>query len=114
MNDPKNLPPHPLDFFGQWFLLEIAESANPPEVLSTGPEWGEFEMPAKDGWRVTFFYDGELDYIDHFISPDGARLEVWPDDCPEREQWHQHWPPIMNWRGVGDLARLREVYGDMP
>lgn len=109
------LPYHPLDRYGQWFLLEIAESANPPEILPSGPEWGDVPMDASDGWKVVFFYDGELDYIDHFISPNGERLDVWlDDDHPEREKcdaaWGGQWPPIMNWRGVGDLARLRACY----
>jgi len=114
MSTEGKVPPHPLDVFGQWLLLEIAESANPPEVLPTGPDYLDVEMEAKDGWKVTFFYDGELDYIDHFVTPDGQRLDVWlNDDHPFRENaaWENGWPPIMNWRGVGDLARLREVYG---
>ena len=97
--------PHPLDQYDQWKLLEIAESANPPdEQPGDSDNWcGDVEMPAKDGWKVVFFYDcGELDYIDSFVMPDGTRLEVWGLGY-QGEQW----PPVMNWRGVGDLERLR-------
>lgn len=98
--------PHPLDKYDQWRLLEIAESANPPETKPSDSEnWcGDVELPAKDEWKVVFFYDcGELDYIDHFETPDGEKLEVWLGAEYQSEQW----PPVMNWRGVGDLARLR-------
>lgn len=96
--------PHPLDKYNQWRLLEIAESANPPDEQPDGPNWcGEVELPATDGWKVVFFYDcGELDYIDSFVMPDGTRLEVFGDDY-QSEQW----PPVMNWRVMGDLERLR-------
>ena len=94
--------PHPLDQYDQWRLLEIAESANPPDE---NHEWySDQTMPAKDGWQVCFFYDcGSLDYIDHFITPDGEKLDVWLGEQYQSEQW----PPVMNWRGVGDLERLR-------
>lgn len=38
-----------------------------------------------------------------FETPDGEKLEVWLGAEYQSEQW----PPVMNWRGVGDLARLR-------
>lgn len=90
----------------QWHLLEIAESANPPDMQpDDSDDWcGDVEFAAKDGWKVVFFYDcGELDYIDHFITPNGEKLEVWADGGYQGDQW----PPVMNWRGVGDLARLQ-------
>lgn len=102
----QNWEPHPLDKYGQWRLLEIAESANPPETQPGDSEYwcGDAEMQAKDGWKVIFFYDcGELDYIDAFVMPDGTRLEVFADGY-QSEQW----PPVMNWRSVGDLARWRK------
>ena len=103
---PQWWAPHPLDKYDQWRLLRIAESAKPPETQpDDSDDWcGEVEMPAKDGWKVVFFYDcGELDYIDHFITPDGTRLEVWPGGEYQSEQL----PPVMIWRSVGDLERLR-------
>lgn len=99
--------PHPLDKWGQVFLMEIAHSAAPPDNQpGDSPSWcSEVLMPARDGWQVCFFYDcGELDYIDHFITPAGERLDVWPD-VYESEQS----PPVMNWRGTMDTERLSEV-----
>ena len=59
-------------------------------------------MPAQEGWQVGFFYDfGELDLIDHFIAPDGERLEVWP-----RGYLSEQLPPVMCWRGMDDTDRL--------
>lgn len=97
--------PHPLDPYDQWRLLEIAESAHPPEnqPADSGNWCGTIELPAKDGWKVVFFYDcGELDYIDSFVMPDGKRLNVFGHDYHSEQ-----WPPVMTWRGMGDLERLR-------
>ena len=92
--------PHPLDKYDQWKLLEIAESANPPKINDAW--FCNIELPAKDGWKVVFFYDaGKLDYIESFVMPDGTRLEVWVDDYQS-----EHWPPVMNWCKVGDLKRI--------
>lgn len=102
------MPAHPLDSYGQWFLLEIAESANPPEsVSSDSDEWcSDVVLEARDGWKVVFFYDCEtLDYIDSFITPEGKVLEVWKD-IPDSEIW----PPLLCWRSVGDLARLKQHF----
>jgi len=99
--------PHPLDKYDQWRLLEIAESANPPNNQSSdSDDWcGDVEFIAKDGWKVIFFYDcGELDYIDSFVTPEGMRLEVFVNGY-QSEQW----PPVMNWRSVGDLTRLKAL-----
>lgn len=99
--------PHPLDNWGQMFLLEIASSANPPDTQpGDSPDWcGDVTLSARDGWQVCFFYDcGELDYIDHFITPTGERLDVWPDGY-QGDQW----PPVMCWRGVSDTERFRPV-----
>jgi len=94
-------PAHPLDEYDQWKLLEIAESANPPNANF---EWyGDVKLPAKDGWKVTFYYDcGELDYIDSFVTPDGVTLNVFGPDVVVGLEW----PPLMIWREVGDLKRL--------
>jgi len=92
--------PHPLDAWGQHNLLDIAHSASPPDE---NPDWwGEVTLPARDGWQACFFYDcGELDYIDHFISPDGQRLYVFPDGYQSDQS-----PPVMLWRGCSDTQRL--------
>lgn len=84
-------------------LLEIAESTN---ALKTIPpdskDWcSDVAFPAKDGWTVVLFYDcGELDYIDHFISPSGEKISFW--DWPDSEEKNI----LMGWTCVGDLERL--------
>lgn len=96
---------HPLDKWGQMFLLNIAHSSAPPdEQPGDSPNWcGEMTLPARDGWLVCVFYDcGQLDYIDHFVTPTGEKLEVWPNDY-QGEQW----APVMIWRGTSDTERLR-------
>lgn len=101
MNTEQYWSPHPLDCYGQNFLIQVAHSANPPDVCED--LFGEIEMQAQDGWRVCFFYDmGELDYIDYFINPKGERLDVWHDDYQSEQS-----PPIMAWRGCSDTLRLR-------
>ena len=90
-----------------WHLLEIAESANPPETQpSNSPNWcGEVLFYAKESWCVVFFYDcGELDYIDHFVRPDGAILDVWPDGGVDQSEWQGI---VGSWRSCGDLARMK-------
>jgi len=93
--------PHPLDLYDQWELLEIAESTCAPKQNNAW--YGDVEILAKDGWRVVFYYDcGELDYIDCFIMPDGTILDVWPNGYESEQS-----PPVMAWRGEGDIDRLR-------
>ena len=95
--------PHPLDKYGQMFLLDIADGADPP---SSNPDWwGDVILPSRDGWKVCFFYDcGELDHIHNFVAPTGEILDVWPD-----EYRSDGWPPIMEWGGPNytDSYRLR-------
>jgi hypothetical protein len=96
---------HPLDKWGQMFLLDIAHSAAPPKTQPCdSPDWcGDVTLPALDGWKVCFFYDcGELDYIDHFVTPEGEKLEVWPNDYQSEQS-----PPVMNWRDTSDTERFR-------
>lgn len=97
---------HPLDSWGQMFLLEIAHSAEP---LDEKPgAMGDVVLLAKDGWEVCFAYDGgALDYIDHFITPDDKKLEVFPKGYISEE-----WPPIMNWRRTSDTERFRKLLQD--
>ncbi|MES2685504.1 MAG: hypothetical protein V4706_01715 [Pseudomonadota bacterium] len=97
--------PHPLDKWGQIFLLEIASSAAPPNTQpSDSTNWcGDVTLPGRAGWKVCFFYDcGDLDYIDHFVTPDGEKLEVFVEGY-DSEQW----PPVMLWGGISDTERLR-------
>ena len=75
-------------------LIEIAESANAPYELDAGT-FEHREFLARDGWRVVIFYDdGDLDYIEHFIAPDGTIVDFWkwPDDLPGRDM-------LVGWRG---------------
>jgi len=87
--------------------LEIAEKANPPEILpSDSPYWCS-DMPIKteEGWTVYFFYDcEELDYISHFVKPDGTEIDFWDWEESEAKEI------LICWRGVGDLDRLRGIY----
>jgi hypothetical protein len=60
---------------------------------------------AKESWCVVFFYDcGELDYIDHFVRPDGAILDVWPDGGVDQSECQGI---VGSWRSCGDLARMK-------
>ena len=51
----------------------------PDEGLGDGT-FGDVEYQTSNGWRVVVFNDcGSWDYIDHFVAPDGTRIEVWPE-----------------------------------
>lgn len=93
-------------------LIRIAHAANPVE--NQGDNWVfDVVLPSTDGWHVGFFYDcGELDYIDHFVSPEGDRIEVWEGDprfefpdAPNEFPFH----PLRCWRGCNDTERLLEA-----
>lgn len=90
-------------------LLELVERAAPPGKQAKG-EWDSHVVIEIDGWQIELFYDcGELDYIDHFITPEGERLNVWPDHqsvTRDMADWQQI---VASWREVGDLQRLREL-----
>ena len=92
-----------------WELLEIAESTNAPEYLPEDSSdcWSDVTFEAKNGWKVVIFYDGtELDYIDHFIKPDGKIINFW--DWPDEPDYYNSDKHIlMCWRNVGDLERLK-------
>ncbi len=82
------------------FLLSLADEINPPAKIDDAA-FGNREFICSNGWRVTFFYDGgDLDYIDHFASPDGRVIDFWdwPDDLPERDV-------LINWRPAGMNCR---------
>jgi hypothetical protein len=84
------------------FLMGIAESTNAPE--HDGKYYHEdVTFEAKDGWKCVMFYDGdELDYIAHFITPDGEIIDFWEwEDSPEKDT-------LTCWRSIGDIERLRK------
>ena len=83
------------------FLLDLAESVSPPDEMPN--EFGDVEFEARDGWKVSIFYDCcELDYIAHFTRPDDTVIDFWdwPYGTPGRGL-------LIAWRGVGDYDRLR-------
>ena len=101
-----------------WDLLEIAESTNAPyEQAADSPNWcGDVLFDAKDGWKVSIFYDcGGLDYIESFINPKGIVIDFWewPGDCHDHEadDFNNAKNILINWRGIGDLKRLKELEG---
>lgn len=90
-------------------LIRIAHSANPPDCCEPG-ECGNLTFPAMDGWQVVFFYDvGDLDHIDHFITPSGETIGLWGDDIPaeldDREE-DQCFGTLHCWRDHEDTDRL--------
>ena len=99
--------PHPLDAWDQAHLLELAHAAvESGNQQLLGVDFGNVELRAPNGWTVVVFMDGgELDYIDQFVTPSGAKLDVWPNNY-QSEQW----PPVMCWRGPDDTARLRALW----
>lgn len=91
------------------FLMDLVERANIPKEQPEGTEgiWTteEFPVTAKreyaDGeireeiWKVVVFYDvGELDYIEHFVDPEGRVLDWWA--FPWHSEEHQR---LLAWRG---------------
>lgn len=58
-------------------LLKIADSTDAPDHSDrfSGPT----EFAAIDGWTVYLHYrgNGDLNYIDRFVDPDGADLDFW-------------------------------------
>lgn len=85
-------------------LLDIADSTNAPD--ENGEWYCEQMLDARDGWRVSIFYDcGELDYIDHFIAPDGEVISPWDwpaQACGPDDEYDETLPSnrMMAWRGV--------------
>jgi hypothetical protein len=51
-------------------------------------EHGNVRIAVRDGWWVVVFYDcGELDYIDHFVAPDGSVVDFWEwPDSDDRQR----------------------------
>jgi hypothetical protein len=92
-------------------LLAIARSAQPPPFLENNDS-DTIELPARDGWRVRFFYDvGDFDYIEEFVSPRGDIIDFWdwPEETPGREKligcgWRRIMQPFE--QAVTDLVDL--------
>ncbi len=83
-------------------LLDIAHSTGAPHPHPK-IDFGEVTFPAREGWQVVIFYDlFDLDYIDRFIAPDGAVIELWNNPAAT-----PHLDPLRAWRGLDDTARLR-------
>lgn len=75
------------------FLLDIANTADCPRI-NREHDFGDQPFPAKDGWTVVIFYDaGDLDYIAHFLTPDGEEIDFWK--WPESEDRDR----LIAWRG---------------
>ena len=73
------------------FLIEIAENAKIPRTFDTLFPWQSYS--STDGWLVVVFFDaGDLDYIDHFIAPDGTKINVWGADEPPEDPALRDWP----------------------
>lgn len=90
-------------------LMRIAYAANPPEEMDDA--FTDVEFASTDGWKVWIFYDcGELDYIDHFVSPSGEKVELWGDEIDPRVDdriiEEGIFATIQNWRSVTDTERL--------
>lgn len=68
------------------FLIDLANSTAFPDVSDDGAPWKTY--PSKDGWQVCYFYDADyIDYIQHFIAPNGDVIDFWEwPDSPERDQ----------------------------
>ncbi|RDJ20876.1 hypothetical protein DWF00_28465 [Bosea caraganae] len=74
-------------------LSEVATSAAPP------PKHGNYAhfviLPARDGWKVCFFYDGRGDfgYIERFLSPNGELIEPWTLPETDARSGMRLWSP---------------------
>ena len=59
------------------FLLSLLEGVDIPDGIDQG-DCGTREFDLTHGWKVSIFYDcGDLDYIDHFISPSVKIVDFW-------------------------------------
>lgn len=78
-------------------LLTMADAANVPQE-NPAPHWqSHLDFQLADGWKMSIFYDaGELDYINHFVSPSGEVVDFW------------EWPDLV---GVGQDADKNALIG---
>lgn len=94
-------------------LLAMADAANVPSD-NPDPNWrSDIDFDLADGWKMSIFYDvGDLDYINHFVAPDGEVVDFWdwPDltDLTDTEDtWNWADPDkrmLMGWRGTRVFA----------
>lgn len=67
-------------------LLERIQAATLPEHR----DWDLILIDVGGGWKASLYYDGGpgLDYIDHFVRPDGREVDFWdwPETSNERER----------------------------
>jgi len=74
------------------FLFGLLEGVDIPDDIGAG-EFEDRTFEIRDGWKVVIFYDcGELDYIDHFETPDGTEVDFW--EWPESADRTR----LINWR----------------
>lgn len=80
-------------------LIAMADASGIPDSSPPDADWMwtdvDFDLP--DGWKMTVFYDGgDVDYIDHFVAPDGTVIDFWewPDESIDEPT-------------AGDLLKLR-------
>lgn len=59
------------------FLLSLLDGVDIPDGIDPG-DGGSQEFDIAHGWKVSMFYDcGDLDYIEHFVSPSGKIVDFW-------------------------------------
>ena len=75
------------------FFLSLLDGVDIPDGIDQG-DWGTRDFALPHGWKVSVFYDcGDLDYIDHFVSPSGKIVDFWHwPDSPDRAM-------LIRWRG---------------
>lgn len=87
-------------------LLEMAHAVNMPDSLDPGI-FEHLTFDCEGGWKVVIFYDdGDLDYIDQFITPKGEPIDFWEwsNDVPGRDI-------LIAWQGREDTERLLALAG---
>jgi hypothetical protein len=68
-------------------LIALLEAADIPPKCKPGDEWLVVPVEIGDGWVAHCFYDGPgFDYVEYFVTPDGAELDFWDwEDSPARD-----------------------------
>lgn len=75
------------------YLSEVADSAAPPPTHGNRAHF--VVLPACDGWKVCFYYDGHGDfgYLERFLSPEGEVIEPWTLPETDRRSGLRLWSP---------------------
>lgn len=75
------------------YLSTVAASAAPPS--RRGNRAHLVVLPACDGWKVCFYYDGRGDfgYLERFLSPEGDIIEPWTLPETDRRAGLRLWAP---------------------